>query len=126
VNLWDKAVQRLDDIDRQHFDIYQPDRRTALDDLLKVVEEKKRICEGKQWKYKKRNGDIVTIRDSLDKVVEWVRRFREIGDVVVQCDPTHAALPWAGLRLLLQVCQQFELSFTPAYCRHQYRSGCGK
>jgi len=35
--------------------------------------------------------------------VEWVKKFRDVGDVVVQYDPTHAALPWAGVRLLLQV-----------------------
>jgi hypothetical protein len=82
----------------------------VLDELLQDVVEKKRICEAKQWKYTKRNGEVVFIRESLDQVVECAKRFREVGDAAAQYDPTHAALPWAGFRLLLQVCQQSQLS----------------
>lgn len=42
-------------------------------------------------------GDVVL------KMVEWLRRFKEIGDVAVSFDPVHAALPWAGFRFLLEV-----------------------
>jgi hypothetical protein len=31
--------------------------------------------------------------------------FKQVGDVAVQYDPAHAALPWAGIRFLLQVCK---------------------
>jgi hypothetical protein len=67
------------------------------------------MVEAKQWKYKKRSGEIVSVRESLDQVVEWAKRFREVGDVTAQYDPTHAALPWAGFRILLQASQQFQL-----------------
>lgn len=30
-------------------------------------------------------------------------KFKEIGDIIVQYDPGHAALPWAGFRFLLMV-----------------------
>ncbi|KAF8417291.1 hypothetical protein EV426DRAFT_711742 [Tirmania nivea] len=33
-----------------------------------------------------------------------VNRFKEIGDIIVQFDPGHAALPWAGFRFLLKIC----------------------
>jgi hypothetical protein len=85
----------------------------VLEELLQDVAKKKQFCDAKQWKFRKRNGEVVFIRESLDQVVEWVRRFREVGDVVMQYDPAHAALPWAGCRLLLQVCQEFELSLLP-------------
>jgi hypothetical protein len=39
----------------------------------------------------------------LAKVAKWADRFKEIGDIAVQYDPAHAALPWAGVRFLLQV-----------------------
>ena len=103
VDLWGEAVRRLDEIDKQQIDFYQPDKRIVLDELLKIVDEKKRLCDAKQWKYKRKNGDIVVLRESLDKVVEWVKKFREVGDVVAQYDPAHASLPWAGFRVLLQV-----------------------
>ena len=59
-----------------------------LDELLQDVVEKKRMCEAKQWKYTKRNGEVVFIRESLDQVVEWAKRFREVGDAAAQYDPT--------------------------------------
>jgi hypothetical protein len=46
-------------------------------------------------------GDIV-VRDVLERVVYWIRRFKEVGDQIVQYDPSHAALPWAAFRFLLQ------------------------
>jgi len=81
----------------------------VLDEILNVVNEKRRVCEEKQWKFTTRNGDVVVIRDLLNNVVKWVKRFQEAGDVIVQYDPTHAALPWAGVRILLNVCKQVEL-----------------
>lgn len=39
----------------------------------------------------------------MEKIIVWVDKFKEIGDNVVAYDPAHAALPWAGVRFLLQV-----------------------
>jgi len=114
-SLWDKAVQKLDDKDLQHIDLRRPGRLAVLEDLLNDVAKKKQICEEKQWKYTKCNGEAVVIRDKLNEVVKWINRFREVGDAAVQYDPTHAALPWAGVRLLLQVCKQIPAYFPPTY-----------
>jgi hypothetical protein len=35
--------------------------------------------------------------------MEWVDKFKTIGDNAIQYDPAHAALPWAGVRFILQV-----------------------
>ena len=78
------------------------DKLATLDNILEHVEQKKRICLSKRWKYQTKNGDVIIIRDVLDKVFTWVEKFKEIEDIVVQYDPTHAALPWAGVRFLLQ------------------------
>lgn len=43
------------------------------------------------------------LRDVLDKIVRWIDIFKQVGDVAVQYDPAHAALPWAGIRFILQV-----------------------
>lgn len=74
-----------------------------LKDLLEAVEQKQLICLEKRWKYRKRNGEILILRDLLEKVVVWVNKFKEVGDVAVQYDSAHAALPWAAVRFLLQV-----------------------
>jgi hypothetical protein len=39
----------------------------------------------------------------MDKIITWIDKFIRIGDCAVQYDPIHAALPWAGVRALLQV-----------------------
>lgn len=57
----------------------------------------------KGWKLNKLNGDVVIVRDVLEKIVGWIQRFKEAGDTIVQYDPTHAALPWAAVRVMLQV-----------------------
>ena len=39
----------------------------------------------------------------VDKIAVWVGKFIQVGDAAVQYDPTHAALPWAAVRFLLQI-----------------------
>jgi hypothetical protein len=102
-NLWDKALEALSDSDKKQINFGQHDKGAILKSLLEVVEEKKRVCTDNLWKYKKRNGEVVLLRDILEKVVRWVDKFREVGDVAVQYDPAHAVLPWAGVRFFLQV-----------------------
>lgn len=101
--MWEQALQKLDPVDRQLINSTRADRRAVIDDLLKVVAEKHRASIGKQWKYTKRNGEMVPIRDVFQKVVDWVKKFREVGDTVAQYDPAHMSLPWAGIGVLLQV-----------------------
>lgn len=40
--------------------------------------------------------------DEADKVMLWLDRFKQVGDIAVNADPIHAGLPWAGIRLLLE------------------------
>lgn len=51
----------------------------------------------------KKKGEEVVLRDVGAKILHWVDRFKQIGDIIVQYDPAHAALPWAGFQFLLQV-----------------------
>lgn len=92
----------MDDEDKRYVDFNQEGKLAILKDVLNAAEEKKRTCLEKRWKYKKGDKEII-IRDQLEKVVEWVNKFKEIGDNAVQYDPAHAALPWAGVRFFLQV-----------------------
>lgn len=43
------------------------------------------------------------LRDHAERIVNWLHKFKEVGDIAVQYDPVHAALPWAGVRFLRQV-----------------------
>ncbi len=39
-------------------------------------------------------------------MLAWLDKFKQVGDVAVNFDPQHAALPWAGIRLLLEVSRE--------------------
>ena len=69
--------------------------RSMMDEIL----SKKK---GELWKVKFRGEEIV-LRDVGMKILHWIDRFKQIGDIIVQYDPAHTALPWAGFRFLLQV-----------------------
>ena len=45
----------------------------------------------------------INLNDLFSRIVVWIQKFVQIGDVAVQYDPGHAALPWAAIRFLLQV-----------------------
>lgn len=100
--LWEKAVDRLCDDDKQHINTLSTDKRGVLEDVIKVVEEKRKLCTLKQWKVKKR-GESVPLRDLFGNIIKWIIKFKEVGDTLVQYDPTHAAIPWAAVRFVLQV-----------------------
>lgn len=105
--LWDKALGNLSDEDRGIIDPQHTDKLVILKDVLEAVEKKKLLCLKKRWKYKKINGEVIILRDLLEKVVVWVNKFKQVMDVAVQYDPLHAALPWAAVRFLLQVNSPF-------------------
>lgn len=95
-NLWDLAATRLSDKDKAYLDLSST---TKLDDLLLAVSSRRQECEQRQWTVKK-----TVLRDIFAKIAKWVEKFIQVGDVAVQYDPGHAALPWAALRFLLKVC----------------------
>lgn len=92
----------MNDEDKPLADLHTLDKRTLLDDVAQVVEEKRLKCAKKEWKFS-RNGKIISTRDILGRVVSWINKFKEVGDIAVQYDPAHATLPWAAVRLVLQV-----------------------
>lgn len=103
-DLWERAVEALSEKDKQNIDFQRADKRAILVDVLREVQRKKQACINGRLKYKKSNGDTVLLYDVFGKIVKWVNTFKEVGDAAVQYDPGHAALPWAAIRFLLQVC----------------------
>ena len=107
-NLWALALSKLGQDEQQAVSTILDGRSDTIASLLAVVQEKERVCISKQWRYKRKSGEIVILRDLFGKVVKWLQRFMKIGDIVVQYDPVHAALPWAGLRFLLEVTYHYK------------------
>jgi len=102
-SLWHKALETLDEELKTSLDLKEATHSDILSAALKVAQEKKQICVQKRWTLKKRNGEIIILRDVVEKIIVWVEKFIAVGDAAMQYDPGHAAPAWAALRLVLQV-----------------------
>lgn len=69
---------------------------------MEAAKSKRQTCLDKRWSINIGGRDVV-LREKADKVVHWLDRFKPVGDVVANVDPIHVGLPWAGIRLLLEV-----------------------
>lgn len=95
-DLWEIALQELKEKNGLSFDIGRTDRRFVVEEVLAEVLKKEQLCLQKRWKWRNRKGETIIVRDVFAKMVRWINKFKEIGDMVVQYDPAHAALPWAA------------------------------
>ncbi|KAF3915464.1 hypothetical protein ABW21_db0201142 [Orbilia brochopaga] len=101
-SLWDAALLKLPQEDRDKLQSQGDNHLNILNAVLTATEDAKAVARDGAWKIKWRGEDIV-IRDVTEKIIVWIKKFKEVGDTIVQYDPGHAALPWAGVRFLLQV-----------------------
>ncbi|KAH6983300.1 hypothetical protein BKA56DRAFT_671994 [Ilyonectria sp. MPI-CAGE-AT-0026] len=102
-DLWAAAVGTLGEELTSQIDFNQETKQNALSELLAATEEARACLVDRSWSFKRKNGEKVIVRDVLAKVAKWVSHFKEVGDIAVQYDPVHAALPWAGVRFLLNI-----------------------
>jgi hypothetical protein len=75
---------------------------TILKNLVKYAEHKRTLCENKRWTFQWR-GQTIELQKKASSVLEWLDRFKGVGDVVANADPVHIGLPWAGIRLFIEV-----------------------
>ncbi|PWO21513.1 SPS1, Serinethreonine protein kinase [Pyrenophora tritici-repentis] len=102
-NLWAYAATELPDNVKRNINFNRPDKLNILAELHATAEHSRQRSVESRWKYARKNGEVVIVRDVLGKIIRWVDTFKQVGDAAVQYDPGHASLPWAGIRFLLQV-----------------------
>ena len=103
-DLWASAAAELSDNARKNINFSRPDKLGILSDLLELTTHSKQECIKKRWQYRRKSGQTVILADLFTKMAKWIEVFKQVGDAAIQYDPVHAALPWAGVRFLLQVC----------------------
>ncbi|PGH18939.1 hypothetical protein AJ80_04266 [Polytolypa hystricis UAMH7299] len=102
---WEEAIDLLSPEDKEIVVAVQtktPDRRAAIEAVLETAKQTRDECLSRRWKIV-RKGKTIILRDVLEKVTVWINRFKGVGDALVQYDPGHATIPWAIIRLFLQV-----------------------
>ncbi|KAH7192809.1 ankyrin repeat-containing domain protein [Fusarium flagelliforme] len=104
---WAISISRLCESDRTMFQIdNEKDRLRILGDIIRVIEnnlEKKRKGQCR-WRVPGLAGKEIAVRDVLEKMAGAVRKTMTIADKVVSFNPTHAALPWLGVKAVLMLC----------------------
>lgn len=107
-SFWSLAISSLPEKDRQIFkvDTPPPDATAILNEIILALEKQRDRCKRDRWTTISVGGKELVIRDVCAKILACIKKFMEVVDVAVSFDPIHAALPWAGVRFLLQ------LSFT--------------
>ncbi|KAH7256271.1 hypothetical protein BKA59DRAFT_507188 [Fusarium tricinctum] len=100
-DLWSKAIAKLGG--ELPSEIFANPENKSLPELWENTESSRQRLEDKSWSFKRKNGETVYVGELLAKASKWINHFKDIGDIVVQYDPVHAALPWAGARFLLTV-----------------------
>jgi len=123
--LLSNALKRLSDRDQatlqDHILPNSNDIDLALRQALDAAEAKQQSCIEKRWTFTFA-GRPVTLQEEADKVIRWLNRFKTVGDIAVNVDPMHAGLPWAGIRLLLEV--RVSPSLMPTNLTFQSTGGC--
>jgi hypothetical protein len=101
---WEKSNRKLPAQSQKEFDFHNSDvLLKVLDDVLKATNTARETCREKMWKISWKGKNIV-LRDIADKTIEWVNKFKTLGNVIAQGDPVHAAIPWVPVRYLIEVC----------------------
>ena len=103
-NLWALVVAKLSDEDRKNINFSYPDKLNILSDVLELTTQSRQECINKRWRYTRKSGETVIFIDLFGKIIKWIDLFKQVGDAAIEYDPVCAALPWAGVRFLLQVC----------------------
>ena len=110
----ERALERLKEDERavlkQNTSHSAKDIRVAVQAALDAVTRKQKEFKAKQWSFTFR-GQTVVLRNEADKIARWLDRFKAAGDIVANVDPVHVGLPWAGVRMLLEVFNKFAWFF---------------
>lgn len=105
---WHRAWASLNSSDRQLIESVVQDFDASEDvfsDLERVALQRKQEVYDHHWSHNEQlaGKQAVRIRVVISKIITCLRRFKEVGDIAVSFDPTHAALPWAAFRFVLEV-----------------------
>ena len=101
-SLWIRALDGLSEKDKNTLETNETGSNLDIEELIVEVRAKREMCLKNQWEFEL-CGRSVNLRYQADKIISWLAKFKEVGDIAIQQDPSHAALPWAGIRFLLQV-----------------------
>jgi hypothetical protein len=104
--LWSHAKQNLSEDEQKYIrDFHGKDiNHGIVNEVLASAKEKKKESEDKGWKFVRKDGKVIVVREIFAKIVDSITKFQDAVDFLVSMDASgHAALPWAGVKFFLSV-----------------------
>lgn len=101
-SLWESALKTLTPDEMKICEQYKGLELNAIASLLSVVKAKQQECEKHQWKFRLFNKEV-KFQNVAGNIASYLVKLQGVGDMVASFDSMHAALPWAAVKLLLQV-----------------------
>ncbi|KAK6496050.1 hypothetical protein TWF481_002075 [Arthrobotrys musiformis] len=104
-DLWAEAINRLPEDEQNLFkqaNLQSNPGVSVVSTFTKQIEDLRDSKKSKEWKIQWGPHKII-LRDIAEKILVWLKTFKEVGDIAIQYDPVHAALPWAAVRFILQM-----------------------
>lgn len=92
-DLWEEAIKQLNKKLQAKIEF----RKKELVDLESVVAS----AEEKKEEFASKRSE--KLHQVFGRVVQRLSKFKDIGDSVAAIEPTHLAIPWAAIKLVLQV-----------------------
>jgi hypothetical protein len=91
--LWQNAMQKLTPEELHNLN----DRKSSIAEVKQALDDALKSQEASQKKQSK-------TRNVFSKIVSPIKKFIAFADTIVSLDASgHTALPWAGLKFILQV-----------------------
>ncbi|KAF2120405.1 hypothetical protein BDV96DRAFT_324449 [Lophiotrema nucula] len=103
--LWDDALRRLSAEEgvmiKQVMEASTGEVKREIKHVRDTIQSKIDVLEQGKWTFSF-GGKVFSFREEASKVMRWLDRFKQAGDVAVNVDPLHAGIPWAMIRFILQ------------------------
>ncbi|KAK4865950.1 hypothetical protein LT330_009043 [Penicillium expansum] len=93
IYLWEEAIKQLNKKLQAKIEF----RKKELVDLESVVAS----AEEKKEEFASKRSE--KLHQVFGRVVQRLSKFKDIGDSVAAIEPTHLAIPWAAIKLVLQI-----------------------
>lgn len=105
---FEEEIYRLREVDEEHEDRFEDALTSGTSPHLQLCDQILRLAKQQEAKSREEAWHIpgtndVEVRTFLGQIGESVQKFIGVGDVLAQIDPIHVGVPWAGIRMLLQV-----------------------
>jgi len=83
--------------------------------VLDAANDARKDRDDNKWRYTKKNGEVVVLRERFDTIVEGFEKYAKIVDIAIQHHPEVTSLIWASARFLIQVYSPFPLRVYARY-----------